>query len=415
MLRTIQRKTALLLTALLLLSLLPTASLATSSSKNVNNLPVGTTEGYESGANWFGEDFSYDVTDEETMWELLTRPITVLDIGGDAPEKTRVYPLDSPGGEKVLYEFMGGSFFGNLGGVHVLGEDEDGYTLIEGIDDYDRLITGYVKTRLLKEVTPNQKYGIIIDKLTQRLYVYIDGKLWSSCAISTGLVNDAQPFNETATGEYLLGSWVGGFDSEGMYCDMAIRFNGGDLIHQVPYVTLGDGTKRFSKYEALLGQKASHGCVRTARIANEEGLCIRWLWENVKKKTKVLVWDDDGRTLPYPDDALDLYYNENGGSYYHSVADCNSVRDKYLPLTGFKYSELDTAAYADLERCPTCLPELRKSIIDKGNAARGTSSLASGTAASSTDATPTIPPSSIDGTMVISTDDDVHISISDDD
>ena len=34
-------------------------------------------------------------------------------------------------------------------------------------------------------------------------------------------------------GAPLIGNWVGGFDSEGMYCDMGIRFNGGDLLHQV--------------------------------------------------------------------------------------------------------------------------------------------------------------------------------------
>ena len=36
-------------------------------------------------------------------------------------------------------------------------------------------------------------------------------------------------------------SWSGGFDSEGMFCDMAIRFNNGDKIHEVPCTILGDG------------------------------------------------------------------------------------------------------------------------------------------------------------------------------
>ena len=223
----------------------------------------------------------------------------------------------------------------------MLGADEDGWTLIEGMDYYDRIIRGYVKTSLLKTVTPNNKYGIIIDKLTQRLYMFIDGKLWSSCAVSTGLPNKDQPYNETAAGEYLIGSWVGGFDSEGMYCEMGIRFNGGDLLHQVPYVEFADGTKDFSKYGSQLGRKASHGCVRVARTANDEGLCISWLAENLKKKnTKVVVWDDDGRTLPYPDDDLEVYYNPDGGTSYHATANCRSVRDKYLPLTAFTYGEV---------------------------------------------------------------------------
>lgn len=349
------------------LCLLLPASVLAAGEKNVNNLPIGSIEGYDTGADWFGPDFAYDLTDEAACWALLQKPITVLDVS----EKEVVYPLQEPGGKKVVNEWMGGTINGSLAAVHVLGEDENGWTKIEGLDYYNRIIRGYVKTKLLKTVTPNDHFGIIVDKLTQRLNVFIDGKLWSSCAVSTGLVNTDQPYNETAAGEYLIGSWVGGFDSEGMYCEMGIRFNGGDMFHQVPYVTLADGTKRFTKYEALLGQKASHGCIRVARIPNEEGLCIKWMWENLKKGTKVLVWDDHGRALPYPDDDLELFYNPDGGSYYHSNANCGAVKTKYLPLTAFSYGELDTGAFAKLDPCPSCTPAKRKVIIDEQNAARG--------------------------------------------
>lgn len=359
MMRTLQRMVSSLLTALLLFTLLPAAA----SAKTVAEW----LEGYETGETWFGEDFAYDITDEEACWELLMRPITVLDAG----EKEAIYPRVTPDGEKVNNDKLGGFINGASAAVHVLGEDEDGWTLIEGLDYYNRVIRGYVRTKLLKTVTPNEKYGIIIDKLTQKLHVFIDGKYWSSCAVSTGLPNDEQPYNETAAGEYLIVSWVGEFDSEGMMCDMALRFNGGDMIHQVPYVYLADGSKRFTKWEEQLGQKASHGCVRTARVANDDGLNIRWLWENVKRNTKVVVWDDRGRMLPYPDDSLELYYNTEGGKYYHATANCKSVKEKYLPLTGFKYNELETGAYAKLDPCPSCTPVKRKSVIDEQNIARG--------------------------------------------
>ncbi len=359
MMRTLQRIVSSLLTALLLFTLLPAAA----SAKTVAEW----LEGYETGETWFGEDFAYDITDEEACWELLMRPITVLDAG----EKEAIYPRVTPDGEKVNNDKLGGFINGASAAVHVLGEDEDGWTLIEGLDYYNRVIRGYVRTKLLKTVTPNEKYGIVIDKLTQKLHVFIDGKYWSSCAVSTGLPNDEQPYNETAAGEYLIVSWVGEFDSEGMMCDMALRFNGGDMIHQVPYVYLADGSKRFTKWEEQLGQKASHGCVRTARVANDDGLNIRWLWENVKRNTKVVVWDDRGRMLPYPDDSLELYYNTEGGKYYHATANCKSVKEKYLPLTGFKYSELETGAYAKLDPCPSCTPVKRKSVIDEQNIARG--------------------------------------------
>ena len=358
MLRMLKRCAALMLLSALMLGGLPRAS-----AKTVEEW----LEGFETGETWFGEDFAYDITDEEACWELLQRPITVLDAG----QREEIYPRVTPGGEKVNDDKLGGFINGASAAVHVLGEDEDGWTLIEGLDYYNRVIRGYVKTSLLKTVTPNDKSGVIIDKLTQRLYVFIDGKLWSSCSVSTGLPNDEQPYNETAAGEYLIVSWVGDFDSEGMICGMALRFNGGDMIHEVPHVLNADGTKSYSRWEALLGQKASHGCVRTQRRANEDGLNAQWLWDNLKRNTKVLVWDDKGRKMPYPDDDLELFYNPEGGQYYHADAYCSSVRDQYLPLTGFTYAELETPAYKELEPCLTCQPPRAKSEIAKENLERG--------------------------------------------
>ena len=351
---------ALLLALLFVLSALPVTA---ASAKTVAEW----LEGYRLGDEWFGDDFAYDITDTKAVWELLMRPITVLDV----KENESVYPLKTPNGDKVNNDKLGGFINGASAAVHVLGEDEDGWTLIEGIDYYNRIIQGYVRTKLLKQITPNDKYGVVNDKLTQRLYVFIDGEFFSSCAISTGLPNDEQPYNETAAGEYVTISWSGGFDSEGMYCDMAIRFNNGDKIHEVPCTILADGTKRYTKWESQLGQKASHGCVRVARLPNDDGLNQKWLWDNLKRMTKVVIWDDAGRKLPYPADDTLLYYNPNGGKYYHSTPECSAVKKKYYPLTAFTYGELDSGIFADLEPCPSCTPLKRKSIIDKENLARG--------------------------------------------
>ncbi len=324
-------------------------------------------EGFDTGAIWFGDDFAYDITDEEACWELLQKPITVL----DADQREAIYPRVEPNGKKVNTDKLGGFINGASAAVHVLGEDEDGWTLIEGLDYYNRVIRGYVRTKLLKTVTPNAKYGVIIDKLTQRLYVFIDGKLWDSCLVSTGLPNDEQPYNETAAGEYLVCSWVGDFNSEGMICSTALRFNGGDMIHEVPHTIRADGTSSYSRWEALLGQKASHGCVRTQRQPTEKGLSARWLWDNLKKNTKVVIWDDAGRMMPYPEDDRELYYNPEGGSYYHADQYCSSVRDKFLPLSAFAYSQLDSGEFLDLTPCQKCQPPRRKSLIAKENLARG--------------------------------------------
>lgn len=55
-----------------------------------------------------------------------------------------------------------------------------------------------------------------------------------------------------------------------------------------------------------------------------------------------------------------LYYNPNGGKYYHFVADCTQISPKYLPLKGtFKYSEINDDKYKDLQPCNVCGAPLR--------------------------------------------------------
>ena len=140
------------LLCLVLCVLTALAPLSALGAINPDNLPIGDLRGYRGGSDWFGEDFHYDITNEEACWELLQKPITVLDV----EEKEVVYPLDAPDGNKVVDEWQGGFINGSLAGVKVLGEDENGWTLIEGMDYYDRVIQGYVKTKLLKTVKPNE-------------------------------------------------------------------------------------------------------------------------------------------------------------------------------------------------------------------------------------------------------------------
>lgn len=325
--------------------------------------------GYDLGDTWFGDDFAYDINDEAACWELLMRPITVLDAG----QTEKIFPRVAPSSKakKVNYDKLGGSINGASAAVHVLGEDEDGWTLIEGLDYYNRVIRGYVRTKLLKTVTPRDDYGIIIDKLTQTLYVFKEGKLWSSCLVSTGEATGKQPYNETAAGEYLICSRVGDFDSEGMICATALRFNGGDMIHQVPGNQRADGTLNYDRFEPLLGTKASHGCVRTQRVKSPEGLNARWLWDNIKLNTKVVVWDDRGRAAPYPDGNTKVYYNAHGGNSYHSDPCCETVRSEYTPMTEITLADLEQMQFLELQQCTTCLPPRRISEIAKNNLDRG--------------------------------------------
>ena len=50
-----------------------------------------------------------------------------------------------------------------------------------------------------------------------------------------------------------------------------------------------------------------------------------------------------------------LYYNENGGKYYHSTPTCSAVMEEYWPLTAFPAEELHTPAYHRLLPCRACV------------------------------------------------------------
>ena len=122
-----------------------------------------------------------------------------------------------------------------------------------------------------------------------------------------------------------------------------------------------DGSKNYKNCEPKLGTRASHGCIRVQRLKNADGINMTWIWNNIKVGTKMVVWEDyAGRQIDIPDAATPLYYNPNGGSNYHADAYCNGVKDKFLPLTGFTYGELETGLYAELTRCGYCAPPLRE-------------------------------------------------------
>ncbi|MBE5804787.1 MAG: hypothetical protein E7316_09785, partial [Clostridiales bacterium] len=232
-----------------------------------------------------GEELNYwnlpmDITDEAAVWEVLMQPMTILYSNVDKAERTQVVLRAEPSEDS---EGVGVVTRMNQG-VRVIEHLDNGWSLIEAysstfksssVKRWNLLVQGYVETKNLKEVQPQQEYGFVVDKLTQRLYMFKDGKLFTTLMISTGLVNGIdpiQPFNETRSGEYLLTSPVGDFASGNLTCAMALRFNSGDLLHEVPYVTNADGSKNYGYTEPKLGSKASHGCIRVQRRKTPEGI-----------------------------------------------------------------------------------------------------------------------------------------------
>lgn len=329
-------------------------------------------EGQDASLNYW--TLPMDITDEEAIWQVLTAPITVLDKGKQNSEKTQVAVREEPSEDSEGL----GVVTCETQSVHVLERGEE-WSLIECYSssfhdsaylNWNTLIQGYVPTRYLKEVKPNQKLGFVIDKLTQRLYIFREGHLFTTLLVSTGLSNERQPYNETRSGEFLLTSKVGEFMSDNIHCAMAIRFNKGDLLHEVPYTLYRDKSRNYKNCEPKLGTKASHGCIRVQRNKTPEGVNMNWIWTNLKanSKVKLLLWEDwQGRQIPVPSDDLKLYYNPAGGESYHSADHCYSIKKKNVTMESFTYAELDTEPYAHLTRCEYCTPVLRKAEIDAIN------------------------------------------------
>ena len=320
--------------------------------------------------SWFGE---FDPADEAAAWARLTAEIAVL--GTDQKEK--VYLSDAPNGKRKTYDEGRGFFYGASVAVRVI-EEQDGWTKIEAYNDRDELEQGWVKSSRIRTVTPNQTYGIIVDKMTQRLYLYKEGRLLTTLLCSTGTTSGGNSaINETASGEFLLCSWTGGFWSGNLYCDQAIRFNGGDLMHMVPAIYSGGqdengnpvGTANYDICESALGRRASHGCVRVQRKDNADGYSHTWLWNNLRgqKDIKIIIWDDDGRKLRETDPATPMYYNKDGGKKYHTTARCASVKSRYLPLSAITYGDLSSYPYNQLSPCTTCGAPERPEVVAAWN------------------------------------------------
>ena len=49
-----------------------------------------------------------------------------------------------------------------------------------------------------------------------------------------------------------------------------------------------------------------------------------------------------------------LYYNKDGGSFYHAEAECSKVGKKFLPMASFTYKDLSKSPYNKLKPCTNC-------------------------------------------------------------
>lgn len=70
---------------------------------------------------------------------------------------------------------------------------------------------------------------------------------------------------------------------------------------------------------------------------------------------------------PVPAADTKLYYNANGGKYYHVDPNCSAVNSKYLPMASFLYSDLGKPPYNSLQPCLKCgAPTQALSDVESG-------------------------------------------------
>lgn len=327
-------------------------------------------DGHVISSHRCGRAFCYwetpmDITNTAAVWGMLTAPFTIVEGNG----VTQVYVYSAPSEDaKPIGEVTTGTQ-----AVHVLETLDNGWTQVEcysssfhgsKIKAWNKLITGYLPTESLIEVTPDPSLCLLVDKLTQQLYVFSEGELLDVLAVSTGLPNESQPYNETRSGQYRVTSKTGGFYSDTLFCALAFRFNGGDLIHEVPYVQRTD-YKYYGRTEPKLRSRASHGCIRVQRKRTPSGMNMNWLWGKLKVGNPIAIWEDaPGRSIPYPDPDTTLYYRAQRSEYYHRSPDCFNKEKDRPPTDTFLYSQLDDEPYNKLQMCTYCFPPLRKAEID---------------------------------------------------
>ena len=234
-------------------------------------------------ADWYPK--AYD--DDAAVWAKLMEPVVVV----DAAQMSRARFYEKPNeNSKVV-----GLVYGTTVAVNVLELNVGKFAKIGAYCSFDgEYREGYMLQKYLKYVWPNTRYGVVLDKNSQTMTVYSDGKKLGVMKVSTGLMTGTDYAAETRAGVYLTFDRLTDFHQDGMRYDYPIRIDGPHLIHQMGYTYSSAVSADFSKQGPLLGQKASHGCVRMDASVTEEsgGINAYWCWTHFSVRTKFIIIDD---------------------------------------------------------------------------------------------------------------------------
>lgn len=221
---------------------------------------------------------------DQELWALMQQPSVVAAL----PAQTDHLEIraEKGKGEKL------GTVHGQSQGLEVM-RIEDGYAFVGAWNHEDGSFTqGWVEVKKLKVVHPRGDYGLLVDKAAQQLTVFCRGSRLGTVPVSTGLAAENRLIRETAAGSFLTVSRISAFtDAQGLRFDYAIRYDGGNLIHQLGYEKTG-GKKDLSRHQAQLGTKASQGCIRVSNQPGEGDINAYWLYTHLPYGTRVIILDD---------------------------------------------------------------------------------------------------------------------------
>ena len=221
--------------------------------------------------------------DDSEIWQAMMRPSVVVDI--DFQKHQNVFR--EPDSRSV-----------SLGTLH--GQTQC-LSVYEIADDWARIgawnheeaeyTEGWVPLNRLKVVQPNPEYGLLVSKKDQTVTIFRNGIRIETLLVSTGRMDPGKFDRETSAGSYLSGLHRVDFSTQGLKYDFVIQYDGGNLLHQIPYSS--DGRRDFTQGKAYLGTKASHACIRIQdEPGPREGINAYWIWTHIPYHTRILILDD---------------------------------------------------------------------------------------------------------------------------
>ena len=225
---------------------------------------------------------SAEMNDNE-IWKMMMLPSVVADI--DFFKHQAVYSEPEPK-SKVL-----GTIHGQTQALKVISIEGD-WALIGAWNHEDaEYVEGWVPKEKLKVEKPQDEYALLIDKQNQTLTVFQKGKRIETLQISSGLPEKKALYQETSAGVFLTGYHRVDFSMNGKKYDYVIQYDGGNLLHQIPYAW-GKGKKDFTPGQSVLGRKASHACIRIQAAPGANGINAYWIWTHIPYHTRIVILDD---------------------------------------------------------------------------------------------------------------------------